>query len=78
MFEQVLPGKTKSLLALLGKSKILNDFYYRYPIASLISWEGISIANQEDIAPMKLAAIAHRGTKRDFVDLFFYAENKIS
>ena len=32
---------------------------------------GIRLASVEDIATMKLAAITGRGTKKDFVDLFF-------
>ena len=50
-------------------------FYYKYP---LIKKAGIFLTNTpvvsiEDIAAMKIAAIADRGTKRDFIDLFFLA-----
>ncbi len=33
-------------------------------------YEGIAVADPRDIAAMKLSAVASRGTKRDFVDLF--------
>jgi hypothetical protein len=37
---------------------------------------GIRIARAKDIAPMKIAAICERGTKRDFIDLFFILKVK--
>ena len=33
--------------------------------------EGIRMAQPEDIAAMKIAAITNRGTRKDFVDLYF-------
>ena len=33
--------------------------------------DGLTLAGIEDIAAMKLAAITNRGTKKDFIDLFF-------
>ena len=39
---------------------------------------GIELASLKDIAAMKLAAIMDRGTKRDFVDLYFLVKNNIS
>ncbi len=35
---------------------------------------GVNVADPRDIACMKLAAIASRGVKRDFVDLYFVAK----
>jgi predicted nucleotidyltransferase component of viral defense system len=35
---------------------------------------GIELASLKDIAAMKLAAIMDRGTKRDFIDLYFFSE----
>jgi hypothetical protein len=45
---------------------------YRYPmLADVRSWPGgIHIAARADLAAMKLLAIAQRGSKKDFVDLF--------
>lgn len=47
-------------------------FYYRYPrIKKTIAFSQINIASLEDIAAMKIDAICSRGTKRDFIDLYF-------
>jgi len=43
-----------------------------------MNFSGINIADPRDIAAMKIAALSDRGTKRDFVDLYFiFAEEKI-
>jgi len=45
---------------------------YSYPwLKSEIIEDRIRLANLEDIAAMKIAAITGRGTKKDFVDLYF-------
>lgn len=45
---------------------------YAYPwLKDLIFIDSIRMANCEDIAAMKLAAITGRGTKKDFIDLYF-------
>jgi hypothetical protein len=36
-----------------------------------IEWNGIHLAGLKDIGAMKISAIAGRGTKKDFIDLFF-------
>jgi len=47
-------------------------FFYDYPLlAKPHNFLGINICDIKDIAPMKLAAISDRGTKRDFIDLYF-------
>ncbi|MGB3341207.1 MAG: nucleotidyl transferase AbiEii/AbiGii toxin family protein [bacterium] len=47
-------------------------FKYQYPlIYPPLQYQSISIAEIRDIAAMKLDAIASRGTKRDFIDLYF-------
>ena len=44
---------------------------YRYPLLRpLREVEGLRLAALEDIAAMKLAAVAQRGSKKDFVDVF--------
>lgn len=54
-------------------------FLYQYPlIVKPLSLEGIAIASAQDIGAMKLAAIMDRGTKKDFVDLYFLAKKGIS
>lgn len=44
---------------------------HRYPmIAEVRHWDGIRLLAVEDIAAMKLNAIANRGSKKDFWDLY--------
>jgi hypothetical protein len=35
-----------------------------------MDFQGVKVADPRDIACMKVSAIASRGTKRDFVDLY--------
>lgn len=45
---------------------------YKYGwIDSSVEEDGIRVADVKDIAAMKVAAIIGRGTKKDFIDLFF-------
>jgi predicted nucleotidyltransferase component of viral defense system len=44
-------------------------------IDPLIDTDGIRIAGLKDIAAMKLAAITNRGTKKDFVDIYFLLQH---
>lgn len=137
MFEKVLPGNTKAVLALLEKSEIIQKaylaggtalalqlghrishdldfftteafdenallpelgkisafelekiawrtilgkfegvrfsiFYYEYPLICPVKKYGtVNVVDARDVAAMKIAAIASRGAKRDFVDLYF-------
>ena len=44
---------------------------YAYPVLfHLAQFLGVAVADPRDIACMKLSAIASRGMKRDFVDLY--------
>lgn len=46
--------------------------YDYYPwLESMIVEDGIRLAGMKDIAAMKLGAITNRGSRKDFVDLFF-------
>lgn len=50
----------------------LSFFYYSYRLLEhLKEFQSISVAGLADIAAMKLAAIVQRGTKRDFIDVYF-------
>lgn len=54
-------------------------FYYPYPLVGKTSkFANLHIASLSDIAAMKIAAICDRGTKRDFIDLYFIAKQKFS
>jgi len=45
---------------------------YRYKwLTSPIEIDDVKLADIKDIAAMKLAAVTNRGTKKDFVDIFF-------
>lgn len=46
---------------------------YRYPLLQpLVAWPmfGCALASPEDLACMKLSALAQRGAKKDFVDIY--------
>ena len=50
-------------------------FYYSYSkLYSFKNFHGIKIADLRDIAAMKITSIAERGTKRDFIDLYFICQ----
>lgn len=52
-------------------------FYLSYPlIDKSLDFSGVSLASTKDIAAMKLAAITGRGTKKDYIDLYFLAKEK--
>ncbi len=58
----------------IGKTKF-SLFYYQYPlIKKTVNFEGVQVLDKEDIAAMKIHALEDRGTRRDFVDLFFLAK----
>lgn len=144
MFEQVLPGNTKAILALLEKSEIIlkaylaggtalalqlghrisydldfftqeefgeemllpelkkiadfqleriawrtimgkfdgvkfSIFYYKYPLLyDARKFGAVNVIDIRDIAAMKIAAIASRGAKRDFVDLYFICREVVT
>ena len=60
-------------LGLVADGSIEMTFFkYDYPIlAPFKKAEAVKIASVEDIAAMKVAAIIQRGTKRDFVDIYY-------
>ncbi|MBU1159651.1 MAG: nucleotidyl transferase AbiEii/AbiGii toxin family protein [Patescibacteria group bacterium] len=60
-----------TILGKLGGVKF-SLFYYGYPLLKkTIQFKNTKIASIPDIAAMKIAAISERGTKRDFIDLYF-------
>jgi len=45
---------------------------YKYPlIGDFLEFDQVKVASLEDIACMKLSAISSRGSKKDFIDLYF-------
>ncbi|MCX6791109.1 MAG: nucleotidyl transferase AbiEii/AbiGii toxin family protein [Candidatus Gribaldobacteria bacterium] len=60
-----------TILGFIGKTKF-SLFFYNYPLLEKPQkFLNINIASLKDIAVMKLATIADRGTKRDFIDMYF-------
>jgi Nucleotidyl transferase AbiEii toxin, Type IV TA system len=77
---QVLPNfalvakAPRSLHATVAGSRV-TFLEYRYPVLFRFSkFQEINVADPRDIACMKVSAIASRGTKRDFVDLYVCAQ----
>ena len=65
--EQTVWGK-------IGETKF-SIFYYKYPLLEqTVPFEGLQLASLADIAAMKIHAIEDRGTKRDFVDVYFLSK----
>jgi len=66
----------RTILGYIGKTRF-SLFFYDYPLLfKPHNFLKINIADVKDIAPMKVAAISDRGTKRDFIDLFFIVKIK--
>ncbi len=70
--ESTLIKKSKSI-QIFSTTSIKTDFVnYRYPLLDTpLSIDHIRLASMRDIAAMKLNAIAGRGSKKDFIDLFY-------
>lgn len=68
---QISAEAENTLNALIGEVPV--DFIrYDYPlIGTIIREEGVRLASKEDIVCMKLSAIASRGSKKDFYDIYF-------
>ncbi len=68
---QVLRKSTNIFSYLLENIKV-DIVNYPYPwLAQPVIADGLILADIKDIGAMKLAAITGRGTKKDFIDLFF-------
>lgn len=69
-----LEKKEEGTLTGLFNNTRLSLFYYPYPLLRAMQIIcGISVANIIDIACMKIDAIASRGSKKDFIDLYMIA-----
>jgi len=81
--KRVANFKTQTVLkdTLLGS---FNDirfsiFHYQYPLLfQPVDYLGVKIADPRDIGAMKVAAVMDRGTKKDFIDLYFLSKRGIS
>ncbi len=65
--------KKSNNILILSVNDIKVDFvHYAYPwLDSVLEMDGIRLASKKDIAAMKLNAIAGRGSKKDFIDLYY-------
>ena len=62
------------LIAMIDDVKV-DIVNYPYPwIDKQISEDNINLASDKDIAAMKLSAITNRGSKKDFIDLYYLLE----
>lgn len=65
---------TDTLVSELNSVKI-SFFTYPYPLLEkVVMCEEIQLASLLDIALMKIVAIGQRGTRRDFIDLYFLCQ----
>ena len=70
-------AEKNTLLGLFNSVKF-SIFLYKYPLVSnCVMFNKIRLASLQDISAMKLAAAMDRGTKKDFIDLFFLSKNGI-
>jgi len=67
-------SKKNTLLGTFEKTKI-SFFKYNYLLIDKLEiFEGVKIAGIKDLIAMKIDAIATRGVKRDFIDLYFLCQ----
>lgn len=53
-------------------------FWYQYPLLfQTTDYQGVLVADLKDIAAMKIAAVMDRGTKKDFIDLYFLSKKGV-
>ena len=65
-------SSSKSMRFLIVDGVIVDIVNYPYSwIGESIVEDGVTLAGVKDIAAMKLSAITNRGTKKDFIDLYF-------
>ena len=65
-------SQSKNILILNVEGVKVDFVNYRYPlIKEIVQIEGLRLLDLPDIAAMKLAAIAGRVRKKDFIDIYF-------
>jgi predicted nucleotidyltransferase component of viral defense system len=80
-----LREKYSAVNILLQKKNSLNIFInnirtdfisHQYPLCKpIINEDGLLLFSMEDIAAMKLSAVASRGSKKDFIDIYFILQH---
>lgn len=70
--EVVVTQSTKNILITQINGIKVDFVNYKYPLLSdILIEDNIRMLSVKDIAAMKLSAIAGRGSKKDFIDLYF-------
>ena len=53
----------------------MSFFYYDYrQLFPFLRFENVNVADERDIAAMKISAVSSRGSKKDFIDIYFLLE----
>ncbi len=72
---RVLSKSPETVYALIRDTKV-SFIGYQYPLLfPLHEFDGLAVADERDIACMKISALASRGSRRDFVDLYVLAKD---
>ena len=73
IFAKVISLSASSNINIYSIDDVKVDFVnYSYPwLQGQLVFDGVRLAHIEDIAAMKMAAITGRGSRKDFVDLYF-------
>ena len=72
---QILEEKEGTCHLRLETTAVSLFHYPRKLLKPPSKWSGLKIASIEDISAMKLSAVINRGSKKDFVDLFFILQS---
>ncbi len=73
----VISSQSKGSLHIFADDLKVSFLHYNYPlIKPLRKFKGIQLASLTDIALMKITAISGRGSKKDFIDLYYTCELK--
>ena len=68
--------KEGTVYGTLCKAKISFIAYpFFVPVVPPLKYGAVAVLDKDDIAVMKIIAMSQRGRKRDFVDLYWYANN---
>lgn len=73
-----IPGKCTAKIKTYRLCGVKTDFvsYDRYPwIDAPVIEDGLRLASPKDIAAMKVNAVQGRGTRKDFVDMYFLIQH---
>lgn len=58
----------------IGETEFSLFYYKNTLIEETVEYEGIKLIGKKDIAAMKIDALQGRGTKRDFIDVYFLSK----